>query len=449
MKTNKLILVVILATLTSSCIAVKKFKSEDLPVHNTLRDTTVLVKDSIQNFSWKDIFVDTTLQTLIEEAIVGNEDIQIATENLYQSSQYLKSSNWAYAPSLSAVVTSGYNRLNIPKEQVFAGGNVSWEPDIWGKITAQKRAAAASISRDLAALRSVQSMVVAQTASLYYQLLALDEQLVITEDFIKLSTKTLQTMQLMRDNGMANSASVEQTKAQMFSAMSSLAEIKNAIYSTECAICLLIGRDAGSIKRSEKFELPNNEFVSKGFPLYLVQNRPDVKVAEYNLVQMFNISQSSKAAMYPSFKFSLDLGAAGASMYNPTAFALNFLGSLTAPIFNGRALRTQYKVNNSKQRQALVRFENLLQQAGSEISESLYSYANLNTKVEMRKQEVESNRKSVDYTQQLLTNGKVTYLEVLSAQSNFLNSSLNLIKDKLSKENSFINLYKALGGGWE
>ncbi len=374
----------------------------------------------------------------------------MAAENVIQSQNYLKQGKWAYAPTLAGVAQSSYQKVgdNSATESVQVGGVLSWEPDIWGKITANKRAYNNALMRDFAAVRSIQSAVVAQIASLYYQLIALDEQLIVTKEFITLSQNTVRTLTIMRDNGSSNSAAVEQARAQLFSAMASVSEIESAIYSAESSMGVLLGRVEGEIKRSAEFTHMNNPFQG-GIPFYLISNRPDVKIAEYTVMQAFNLTQSAKASMYPAFKFSFDAGAVGSSMFEPTAFAMNFLGGITAPIFNGRALRTQYEVSSSKHRQYVTQFENSLRVAGAELANAIFTFGNLQKQVDLRHQEVEANQKSVDYTVELLNNGAATYLEVLSAQSNFLNSSLQLINDQLNCQTTFITLYKSLGGGWQ
>lgn len=448
---NKILLILCLSVLFSSCMGIKKFKTEDLNIKNTLRDTTIIVKDSVVNFTWKDIFVDTTLQSLIQEGIDNNTNMIMAYETVIQSQEYLKQSKWAYAPSVGAVFSSAYNYNQVPDKSAFMGVNLSWEPDIWGKTTANKRAYQSGLLKDIASIRSIQSEVVAAISTSYYQLLALDEQLSLTREFILISENTLKTIKVMHDNGMSNSAAVEQTKAQYYSALASIPALKNSIYSVESALSVLIGRSAGSIVRVKPTQNLYHSILSEGLPFYLVSNRPDVKIAEFSLVQMFNIAESSKVAMYPSIRIGFDTGAAGASLYNfvsPSSLIMNFLGGITAPIFNGRALRTQFNVNTSKKNQAVEKFEYTLRLAGSEVSEAMYAYDKLNEIVELRVKEVASSSKAVDYTNELLYNGKVTYLEVLSAQSSYLTSSMQLIEDKLDKERTFIRLYKALGGGW-
>ena len=282
--------------------------------------------------------------------------------------------------------------------------------------------------------------------------MAYDEQLAVINEFVKISEETLTTITVMRDNGVANSAAVEQAKAQLYSAQASVPVLEKEINSTENSLSILIGRNASEIIRSDSKTAINSEFVEKGFPFSMVSNRPDVKLAEFTLVQMFNIKESSKAAMYPAITFGFDIGVGSASsmynFYDPANLIMNFIGGLTAPIINGRSLKTQYKVNTSRQKQAVETFEQTLRVAGSEVSDAVYANGRNKKEVELKSLEVDANEKSVSYTLTLLYNGSVTYLEVLSAQSNMLNSSKELIESKLQQDINYIKLYKALGGGW-
>lgn len=453
MNKSKIIILVLVSVVLSSCIATRKFKESDLKVYDTLRDNTETTTDSIRNFTWREIFTDTHLQALIQEGIDHNSDLLMAIENVYQSEQYLKSGKWKYAPSVSLSAQSSYTKPTAGSEkQSFLGGSIGWEPDIWGKITASLRADRAALLKDQANVQLVKTAVVAQVASLYYQLLALDRQKAVILESARLSEETLKTLTIMRDNGKANSAAVVQAEAQLYSTLASVPEIEKTIYNTENALSIVLGRKAGNIERGQSGFVVDDAFIKKGIPFYMVTNRPDVKVAEYTLVQLFHLTQSAKASLYPSFNFSLQLGASGASMYNmvsPATFVTNFLGSITAPIFNGRALRTQYKVTSSKHRQAVIDFDNTLRKAGQSVSEALFGYQKYEEKVVLRDKEVKSSLLAVDYTKSLLLNGKVTYLEVLSAQGTYLQSALNQVGDELQREIMFITLYNALGGGWE
>lgn len=449
MNKTKILSLIIIGVVFSSCISIKKFKQSDLNAYNTLRDTTKTeVVDSIKNFTWKDIFMDQQLQSLIEEGIKNNSDMIIAMENLYQSQQFLKSSKSKYAPTLNLNATIQHSNTTLPKEQYLLGGTIGWEPDIWGKITASVRADRAALLRDEVNVRYIQTVIVSQISSLYYQLLSLDEQLKVTKEAIFLREETVRTLTAMRDNGKTNSAAVVQAESQLYSAQASIPVIETQIYNTENMLSITLGRKSGNITRGEwKFNV-NSSFLSKEIPFYMVANRPDVKAAEYTLVQTFHLSQSAKASLYPSVNFGLDLGAAG-NMVNPATFALNFLGGITAPIFNARALRTSYKVSSSKHRQAVTQFDYTLRVAGQNVSEAIFNYKKIEEQLKFRTKEVAANKLAVDYTQQLLLNGKVTYLDVLTAQSSYLSSMLNSINDELKRETTFIELYRALGGGWE
>jgi outer membrane protein TolC len=188
-----------------------------------------------------------------------------------------------------------------------------------------------------------------------------------------------------------------------------------------------------------------------GVPAQLLDNRPDVMQAEYNVVSAYEVTNSARAYFYPALTITASTGFAASDLdelLDPVSFAANVVGGLAQPIFSRRANITRLKVAKAQQEEALINFRNTLLKAGQEVHNALGSYDSSVKKMDLRKQQLDALNKSVDYTKELLNYGSATYTEVLNAQTSLLSAQLNSVNDQLQQLNSVVTLYRALGGGW-
>ena len=448
-----------------SCFVAKDYTRPEMEeITEDLYRTDNLPADSlnIAEVSWRELFTDPFLTTYIEEALVNNIDIRIALQQIVAAEAYVKQGRAGYLPSLN--LNAGVNHQILSQNSQFgsifdgsitqyeATGNLSWEADIWGRIRSNKRAFEASYLQSVAAHQAVKTELISNIATLYYQLLALDEQLRITRETIETRKSSLETTRALKEAGTVTEVGVKQTEAQLFRVQAVLIDIENEIRLVENALSILLGDTPHHIKRSSLEEQEITTELKAGVPLQLLSNRPDVIAAEYNLINAFELTNVARSSFYPSLRLtatggfqSLDL----AELFNVNSLFANLAGSLAQPVFNRRQIRTQYEVSLAQQEIALLDFRRSLLIASREVSDALFNYEAAEETIELKDQEFEAYELATSYSEELLNNGFANYLEVLTARENALNARLELINARFNRLNSIVELYEALGGGWK
>ncbi|MBU2995752.1 TolC family protein [Cellulophaga baltica] len=461
---NKYIIVAIVPLLLQSCFVAKKYERPEIETANLFR-TDELPQDSVSiaSVSYKDIFTDPNLKTYIEKGLENNLDIRSAVQNLAIASAYLKKDKLGNVPTLN-ITGSGTRNAKISENSQFGSifstpyndfdlyGTLSWEADIWGKIRSNKRASVASYLQTVEAHKAVKTTLVANIATTYFQLLALDEQIKITEETIKNREKSLETIQALKEAGQENQVAVDQTAAQLYSAQSQLLDLKNYLFQYENAFSILLGEEPQSYARSTIEEQSLTNDFKLGVPALLLRNRPDVVQAEYSLINTFELTNVARSNFYPSITLSATGGFSSLeakNWFDAGSIYANLLAGLTQPIFNGRAVRTAYEVAQADQEQSLITFKKTLLTAGQEVSNALYDY-NINVEKEayLAKQ-VDALKRAEENSEELLNNGYLTYLDLLTARESALTAELSLVDNKYYQLTAAVELYRSLGGGWQ
>ena len=243
-----------------------------------------------------------------------------------------------------------------------------------------------------------------------------------------------------------------QSEATQYAYEITIPDIQQQIKENENTLCLLLGRTPGTIKRGKLEEQKANEMLSIGVPSELLDNRPDVMQAEYNVISAYEMTNNAKAYFYPSITLTASAGFEALNFkdfFNPASFAGNIVGGFVEPIFNKRTNKTRLEVAKAQQTEALLNFKNALLNAGAEVTDALALYDAASQKIELRQKQLDALEKSVNYTRELLTYGSATYTEVLIAQQSLLNAQFNDVNDHVQQLNSVVSLYRALGGGWK
>lgn len=445
--------------LLSSCKVTQTYNHKLSVNDNLFRDTITSATTSFADLSWKEVFLDTNLQILISEGIKNNPGILQAYTRVNQAQAYYEQSGAAFLPSLSANANVTYSKL--PENQLAGirsasqyqlGVSSVWEADIWGKLRSNKRAQLANLLQSRAGVKAVQTSIVSNVATYYYNLLALDKQLEITRKTVYNWDTTVTTLRALKESGRVTEAAVVQSLAQRYAAEVTIPDLKQKIRETENALSILIGRSPSEITRTEIDEQQIPEEMKIGVPASLLANRPDVEQAELNLRYYFELTNVARTYFYPSLSItgSTGLGSLKATdLFNPSAFIASIGGGLTQPIFNNKQNKTRLKVAKAEQENATLNFQNTLLTAGQEVSNALSLYDNANEKASIRTNQIDALNKSVDYTQQLLENGFATYTEIITARQSLLQVQLGQVNDKLQALLASVNLYRSLGGGWK
>jgi multidrug efflux system outer membrane protein len=450
----------------ASCIT-KRYQQPTLGQTGKLyRDTTISDTLSIATLPAKQLFTDTILQNLIQEGIRENLDLKTAVERINEAQANLQQSRAAFLPSLAASVTATRakqsaaglnfppefaNSINLKTTTFQAALNTSWEADIWGKLSSAKRAALANLLQSDAAKRAVQTQLVANIANSYYNLLALDQQLAITEQTLKNRIADVETMKALKEGAIVTGAAVVQSEANRYAAEVTIPDLKQNIRETENALSILLARTPGAIKRASLNDQKPYEALQLGVPSQLLKNRPDVQQAEYAFRSAFENTNLARTYFYPSLTITAQGGVSSLRIRNlfDNSIFYNVIGGLTQPIFNRGQNKARLKTAKAQQQQAYYTFQHSLLTAGQEVSNALYSYQNAVEKQNTRSKQLKALEKSVSFTKELLRYSSSTnYTDVLTSEQSLLSAQLSSVNDRLQELQAIVNLYKSLGGGW-
>ncbi len=447
-----------------SCFTAKTYERPQVTTDNNLYRLTSNVQDStsLADLPWNQLFTDPILQTHINTALQHNIDIRIAIQNIAAAEASMRQGKAGYIPALN--LGADWTHQELSKNSQFGAilqdrstdqfqftGNLSWEADIWGKIRSNKRSTNASYLQSVAAKQAVQTTLISDVASAYFQLMALDSQLKIADSTIGNRTQSIDIIKALKDAGSANEVGVKQTEAQLYSTQLISEDIKTNIVLLENFLSVLLGESPRNIKRDkiENQQLPIE--IKTGFPFQLLSKRPDVIAAEYNLISNFELTNVARSSFYPSLTLTANGGFQSIELkewFSANSLFANVITGLTQPVFNQRQIRTRFEIAKANQERAYLQFEQTLLTAGKEVSDAMQQYNNETTKLEIRSKQVAALKSAADYSDELLTYGLVNYLEVLTAKDQSLNTQLNLVDNKYRQFDAVINLYKALGGGW-
>lgn len=445
-----------------SCFVAKDYKQPDVVKEDFYR-SDLLPADSLNmaEVSWKEMFTDPVLQKYIEEGLENNMDVRIALQQILAAEAYVKQGKAGYLPTLNAngrythqelAPNSQFGNFFSSLDQYEVNANLSWEADIWGKITSQKKAYQASALQSVAAHQAVKTKLIADIATTYYQLLALDEQIGITEENIETRKSSLETTRALKEAGNVTEVGVKQTEAQLYNVQGILIDLKNQRYILENTFSILLGEAPMEIERTELDRQQITTDLNIGVPVQLLRNRPDVIAAEYNLMNAFQLSNLAKSNFYPSLSISATTGLQSldpSTLFSTNSLFATIIGNLAQPVLNGRRIRTQYEVAQSRQEQARLNFRKTILTASKEVSDALHSYEAATQKIDVKEKEYNAYNLATDYSEELLNNGLANYLEVLTARQNALNSRLDLTNARFNQLKAIVDLYEALGGGWQ
>ena len=460
MKKQHIVYLVCMTALLSGCHIYKPYTRPEVDTKGLYRDpvsaTDTLASDTANmgNLPWKQVFTDPMLQALIRQGLAENTDLQKAALVVKEAEAGLLSARLAYTPTLNLAPEGGVSWMDyFDARRVWtwkAPVASSWEIDIFGRVLNAKRGAKATLMQSRAYKQAVQTQIVSAIANYYYTLLMLDRQLSITEGTSALWKKMVATMRDLKEAGYVNEAAVVQSEANSYMVEASIPDLDRQIREIENALSVLLKQAPQRIARGTMEGQSFPEIMQAGVPVQLLSNRPDVQAAEMALAGAYYNTNVARSAFYPQLSITGSFGwtnSLGSAVVNPGKMIANAVGNLTAPIFNRGGNLARLRVAKAQQQEALLDFEQSLLNAGSEVSNALFSYRSAREKAVQRERQIASLEKSVEYTEQLITHGTTTYLEVLTAQQSLLSARLSGVNDEFQQIQAVVSLYRALGGG--
>ena len=450
-----------LTAMMSSCHIYKAYdRPETIDASGIYRDpasaTDTLASDTANmgNLPWKEVFRDAKLQALIEEGLANNVDMQAAALRVQEAKVMLTAAKLSYLPTINFTpqgTLSSFDKSK-PTQTYQLPVSASWEIDLFGKILNAKRGQKVAYEQSKYSEQAVRSQIICGIANTYYSLLMLDRQVEITTETAAIYKENVRVMEAMKIAGMTTEAAVAQMRAASHQVEASLMDLKRQVRETENSLAVLLARTPQTIDRSTLDAQVMPEELTAGVPMQLLENRPDVKMAEMTLASAYYTTNSARAAFYPGLNITGTAGwtnSAGMAVLNPGKLILNAVASLAQPIFNNGKLIANLKVSKAEEKIAQMNYQQTILEAGKEVSDALFLYDTQNKKLVEDRGQVEQLDKAVTYTKALFQSGDATYLEILTAQQNLLSAQLSEVSDNFQRMQAVINLYRALGGGRE
>ena len=436
----------------TGCGTYSRYHRADLPTEGLYGDIPENVDTTtLASISWREMFTDRELQSLIEIGLERNTDLNVARLRVEAAEAALMTAKLSYLPSLGINAEGGISRYDGATAKTYnVGASASWELDIFGKLTAAKRGAVAALQGSRDYQQAVQTQLVATIADSYYTLAHLDAQIAINNRTLENWRATVRTLEALKKVGKANEAGVLQAKANVMQLESSQLAICKSIAETENALSAILAMPSHAIERSDLTKASFPDTISVGVPMQLLSNRPDVRQAEMEVAQAFYATHVARTAFYPNITLSGTLGwtnNGGGAITNPGQWLFNAIGSLTQPLFNRGTNIANLKIAQTKQEEAKLLFQQSLLNAGKEVNDALTTWQTAKSQYEINTRQVETLREAVRKTELLMSHSSTSYLEVLTTQQSLLSAEQAQAQDRFGEIQGIINLYHALGGG--
>ena len=469
---------ILLATACSAPKVNQNLTAKQLPESFDLKRKKAT--DSLQNFiplETETFFKDSKLEALLDKAIAQNPDYLIMQERILIANSNLKVAKLALLPSLDIqadVSGTHYGKYtmdgvgnfdtnfsqNISDKQrintdvtpnVFLGGKVSWEADIWGKLSNRKKAALQRFFASQEGMRLLQTRLLSDIADLYYKLIALDKQAVIYKKNLKTQQQALDIISAQRSVGKATELAVQQFNAQNNNILAESEQLNLSIDQTEKALLNLLGEYGGKIDRSNDFLSGHLAVLNQKISVdSIIHKRPDVSEAYHELLATNADAKAARAAFFPTLNLG---GYAGlnsfsfSTFFDSGSFAWQLLGGITAPVFNKGQIKQEFFVSNKKQQISLLQYQNTITTAYNELSALLHRTESFADVLKYKSNEIKHLEIAVNVSNDLYLSGYANYLEIINAQKNKLQAELDFVDIQLKNAESQVLLYKALGGG--
>ena len=461
-------IVAALSLLLSGCGLYNKYEQKgDAPAD--VFGTTQDIKDAqngttLAQLSWREFFTDPVLQQLIDQVLANNTDLNSARIAIEKSEASLQAAKMAYLPSLYLSPQGTLSKFDdYPWSKTYnLPLQMSMDVDLFGSITNKKRAAKAVLLQAQVREEAVRANLVSATAQQYYMLQLLDRQLDILTQTDSLWNASLETQKTLWSNGKSYSTAVNQLESSYLNVKTQIVDTRRNIRATENAICRLLAVTPQHIDRkkwgsSALEEKPQNngqrmfdtKFLTVGVPANLLEQRPDIRMANHALEEAFYNTQAARAAFFPSITLTGTGGwtnSGGSKVVNPGKLLLSAVGQLTQPIFARGKLKANLKINKLTQEDLQKKYVQTVIDAGNQVNEAMADCQAAREKFGYYQRQVEVLYDAYAGTHELMDNGKANYLEVLTAQESLLNAQLNEAANMYKGAQAVIALYIALGG---
>ena len=449
----------------AGCLVGPNYKRPIVNTPNTYRGLTDaeaanVTPASLGDQKWWEVFQDQQLQQLIRTALQQNYDVRIAAERVLEAQEQLGITRANEYPSVN-VSGSGNGLRNpatgpIPAYEFNYGritANASWQPDFWGLYRRATEAARAQLLASEWARQEVNATLVANVASAYFQLRELDLELDISKRAVASRNESLQLTQTLEEHGINSILDVRQAEQLVYTATGQIADQERRIEQQENLLSVLLGNNPAAVPRGTELTAQiHPPEVPAGLPSSLLERRPDIRRAEQLMIAANAQIGVARAAYFPQISLTASPGfqsAALSNLFSGPSGLWSFSGSITQPIFTAGKLRSGVRLAEAQQQEALLTYQQTIQGAFRDVSNALVAYRK---DQEFRAQQELLARSAEDAAQlsgRRYSSGTTSYLEVLTNETNYFSAQLGLAQARLNELLALVQIYQALGGGWQ
>lgn len=449
---------------------VTKMEDASMPDRfNDIQDTT-----NVAQMNWKEYFGDPYLIALIDTALNNNQELNMMLQEMIISGNEVMARKGEYLPSVGLGAGGGVEKVGRytrdgaveantdiapgkefpePLGEIGVGAYATWEIDVWKKLRNAKKSAYRRYLSSVDGKNFMVTQLIAEIASSYYELLALDNELAIVEQNIEIQSNALEIVKLQKQAARVTELAVRRFEAQVLNTKGLQYRIRQDIIETENKINFLVGRYPQAVERDPNtFSSFRPKSIQTGIPAQLLQMRPDIREAEMQLAASKLDVKVAKARFYPSLAITAGVGFQAFNpeyfVKSPESLAYSVLGDLTAPLLNRKAIKAQYYNANANQIQAVFQYEQTILNAYIEVANQVSKIGNLEKTYDLKSEQVEVLNQSVEISNYLFTNTRADYMEVLLTQREALDARFELLETKMQQMHAWIHIYQALGGGW-
>ncbi len=462
---RRLLLVPMLLSL-AGCAVGPNYRRPATPSIPQFRGESSPTAQSIADTKWPELFQDDALRELVNTSLVQNYDVRIAAERILQARAQLgiTQSQLFHTVSASGQFDAvrgsriGGSRfvppsISLDSSYTQAGFSLGWELDVWGRLRRLTEAARAQYLATEEARRGVITTLVGDVTTAYFDLRELDLELEIARKTLDIAANSLRLTTIRRDRGVATGLDVRQAEQFLYTATSTIAAVERQIDQTENALSLLLGRSPGDIARGKTLEqIIAPAQVPPGLPSSLLERRPDIRQAERILVAANAEIGAAKAQYFPQISLTGFLGGQSRALSNlfiGNARSWNFAPGAVLPIFTAGRLRANVRLTEAQEREAALNYERTIQGAFREVSDSLVGYGKTGEQRTQQELLVAALRETDRLSTLRYRGGLDSYLQVLDAERNLFTGELRLAQLRRDELLSVVQLYRALGGGWQ
>lgn len=416
--------------------------------------------DSLGGQKWETVFQDQQLQQLIRTALQQNYDVRIAASRVLQAQAQVGIMRADQFPTVN-VAGSGSSLRNpaigpIPSYTYTSGrvtASAAWDLDFWGKYRRATEAARAELLASEWGQREVNATLVANVAGAYFQLRELDLEMDISKKALASRKESLELTKTLEEHGINSILDVRQAEQLVYTAAAEIADLDRRIAQQEDLLSILLGNNPGGFSRGmELTEQPHTPVVPVGLPSSLLERRPDIRQAEEQLIAANAQIGVARAAYFPDISLTASSGfqsSALSSLFSGASGLWTFAGNLTQPIFTAGKIHSNVLLAQAQQQQALLSYQQIIQGAFRDVSDALVAYQKGQ---EFRAQQellVRSAQDAAQLSGMRYKAGTTNYLEVLTSETNYFSAQLGLAQARLNELLALVQIYKALGGGWQ